>query len=241
MTLAATVADRFAADVALSELRFLPPAAAPEKCICVGVNYRMRNAEYKDGSQEAAYPSLFVRFPGSLVGHRVPIIRPRESTQLDYEGEIVLILGKGGRRIPRERALEHIAGVTCGNEGSVRDWLRHAKFNVTQGKNFEASGSMGPWMTTWDELAGTLPLRVQTRVNAELRQDDTTANMTFDFTYLLSYISQFTALKPGDVIFTGTPVGTGARMDPPQYLKIGDQVDVTVAGVGTLSNPVVND
>jgi 2-keto-4-pentenoate hydratase/2-oxohepta-3-ene-1,7-dioic acid hydratase in catechol pathway len=226
-------------EYALSEVALLPPITAPEKIICVGVNYANRNEEYKDGTERPKYPSLFMRTPGSFVGHGVPLVKPRESDQFDYEGEIVLVIGKAGRRIPRERALDHIAGLTLCNEGSVRDWLRHGKFNVTQGKNFDATGSIGPWMVTCGELNPAKPLQLTTRVNGEVRQHDTTENLIFTFADLLAYITTFTTLKPGDMIVTGTPTGAGARFDPPKWLKAGDVVDIEVPGIGLLSNKVV--
>jgi 5-carboxymethyl-2-hydroxymuconate isomerase len=217
------------------------PCRTGEKILCVGVNYGNRNAEYRDGSDQPKYPSLFPRFPGSLAGHREPLLRPPESPQLDYEGEIAIIIGKGGRRIPEATAESHIAGLTIVNEGTIRDWTRHGKFNVTQGKNWDSSGAIGPWIVTADEFAHYDNLRVTTRVNGEVRQDDTTANLLFPFRYLLRYISTWTTLKPGDVISTGTPVGSGARFDPPRYLKPGDTVEVEVSGVGTLQNPVADE
>jgi 2-keto-4-pentenoate hydratase/2-oxohepta-3-ene-1,7-dioic acid hydratase in catechol pathway len=228
-------------DIALAEVRFLPPVPNPEKILCVGVNYGNRNAEYKDGTDQPKYPSLFPRFPGSFVGHRESLLRPPESPQLDYEGEIVIVIGRGGRRIAEDSADRHIFGLTIMNEGTIRDWTRHGKFNVTQGKNWDSSGAIGPWLVTADEFAGFGNLRVTTRVNGELRQDDTTENLLFPFRYLLRYISTWTTLKPGDVISTGTPVGSGARFDPPRYLKPGDRVEVEVSGIGTLSNTIADE
>jgi len=238
---AAEIAARTAPDVALTEVRFLPPVPNAEKILCVGVNYGNRNAEYKDGSDQPKYPSLFPRFPGSLAGHREPLLRPPESPQLDYEGEIAIVIGKGGRRIPEATAQSHIAGLTIMNEGTIRDWTRHGKFNVTQGKNWDSSGAIGPWMVTADEFNDYGNLTVTTRVNGEVRQNDTTANLLFPFRYLLRYISTWTTLKPGDVISTGTPVGSGARFDPPRYLKPGDTVEVEVSGIGTLANTVADE
>jgi len=230
-----------AADFRLDEIEFLPPIPAPGKIVCIGVNYGDRNAEYRDDSGAPAYPSVFMRTPESLVGHGQPILRPPESEQLDYEGEIALVIGTRGRRIPREQALGHVAGFSLMNEGSVRDWLRHAKFNVTQGKNFERSGSFGPWLVPAGELDLEAPLHLTTRVNGELRQDDTTANLIFGFDYLISYLSSFMPLNPGDVIATGTPTGAGARFDPPRYLKQGDVVTVEVSGIGRLENAVEDE
>lgn len=227
--------------VPLGEIRYLPPIPFPEKIICVGVNYANRNEEYKDGSDLPKYPSLFQRTPGSLVGHGEPLIRPRESEQLDYEGEIALIIGKAGRRIPEGDAWSHVAGLTCLNEGTIRDWVRHGKFNVTPGKNFDRSGACGPWMVTRDEFRAGQILEVTTLVNGERRQHDTTENLIFSFGYLLHYISSFTTLVPGDVVSTGTPVGAGARFDPPKWLKPGDVVEVTVPGIGTLRNKVADE
>jgi 5-carboxymethyl-2-hydroxymuconate isomerase len=238
---AAELAAKGKADLALAEVKFLTPIPFPEKILCVGVNYGNRNAEYKDGSDLPKWPSLFPRFPGSFVGHGRNLIRPPESPQLDYEGEIAIIIGKAGRRIPEGDAESHIAGLTCLNEGTIRDWTKHGKFNVTQGKNFDASGAIGPWMVTADEFRGYDNLRVTTRVNGELRQDDTTANLMFPFRYLLSYISIWTTLKAGDVISTGTPIGAGVRFDPPRFLKPGDTVEVEVSGIGTLSNGVADE
>jgi 2-keto-4-pentenoate hydratase/2-oxohepta-3-ene-1,7-dioic acid hydratase in catechol pathway len=233
------VSDGVRADFALREVELLPPLVLPEKILCVGVNYGNRNAEYKDGSEAPKYPSLFFRTPGSFVGHCRSIVRPSVSAQLDYEGEIVLVIGHGGRHIPAGRALEHVAGFTLCNEGSVRDWLRHGKFNVTQGKNFDASGSLGPWMVTADEIDLAKPLHLTTRVNGETRQDDTTANLIFTFADLIAYITTFTTLKPGDLIVTGTPTGAGARFDPPRWLVPGDVVEVEVPEIGILRNEVV--
>ena len=229
------------ADHALRDVTLLPPVRTPEKIFCVGVNYANRNAEYKDNSDEQKYPSLFCRTPNSLVGHEQPIVRPPESPQLDYEGEIVLIIGREGRRIPRERAMEYVAGLTLCNEGTIRDWVRHAKFNTTQGKNFDASGSIGPYLVTADEFDWKTPFELTTRVNGEVRQHDTTANMIFDFPYLLNYISTFATLKPGDIIVTGTPTGAGARFDPQRWLVPGDTVEVEVPGIGLLRNQVIDE
>jgi 2-keto-4-pentenoate hydratase/2-oxohepta-3-ene-1,7-dioic acid hydratase in catechol pathway len=229
-----------APELALDELLFEPCLPEPQKIICVGVNYQNRNEEYRDGSELPKYPSLFLRSPASFTGHDCPLVRPLESFQLDYEGELVLVIGTGGRRIPRERALAHVGGITLMNEGTIRDWVRHAKFNVTQGKNFDRTGSVGPWIVTSDEIGTFDGMAVQTRVNDELRQDDTTDNMIFDFAYLIEYISSFTTLLPGDMISTGTPPGAGARFDPPKFLKPGDVVEVSSPQIGTLRNGVID-
>jgi 2-keto-4-pentenoate hydratase/2-oxohepta-3-ene-1,7-dioic acid hydratase in catechol pathway len=228
-------------DHPLGAVTWLPPIPAPEKIICIGVNYPDRNAEYKDGQDAPKYPSMFMRTPRSFVGHNTPLVRPRASPQLDYEGEVVLVIGKLGRHIKESAALDHIAALTLCNEGSIRDWLRHAKFNVTQGKNFDASGSLGPWLVPYTSEAQIADIRLTTRVNGELRQDDRTRRLIFPFRYLISYISTFTTLVPGDVIVTGTPTGAGARFDPPRYLKPGDIVEVEAEGIGLLRNGVIDE
>ncbi len=228
-------------DHKLSDVEFLPPVPGTEKILCVGINYPERNAEYKDGREKPKYPNLFVRFPGSVVGHEHPILRPKASEQFDYEGEIVIVIGKEGRNIPREKALSHVFGLTLGNEGSVRDWLRHGTLNVTQGKNFDNSGSIGPWIVTSDSLDPGADLHLMTRVNGVLRQDDRTSRLTWDFAELIRYISMFTTLKPGDLLFTGTPTGAGGHQKPPQWLVPGDVVEVEVPQIGVLSNTVADE
>ena len=184
---------------------------------------------------------MFVRFPESFTGHDRDLIRPPESEQLDYEGEIVVVIGAAGRRIPVERARDHIAGLSLGNEGTIRDWVRHAKFNVTQGKNWESSGSIGPWLVPIDEFGDLEQLHLTTAVNGELRQDDTPATMKYPIEYQIHYLSTFVTLQPGDVIFSGTPTGAGARFDPPRWLEPGDVVEVTVPEIGTLSNTIADE
>jgi 2-keto-4-pentenoate hydratase/2-oxohepta-3-ene-1,7-dioic acid hydratase in catechol pathway len=230
-----------AKDYSLSAVQLLPPVVAPEKIWCIGVNYADRNAEYKDGADTPSYPSLFTRAPGSLVGHDTPIERPRISERLDYEGEIALVIGQGGRHIKRADAFAHVFGATLCNEGAVRDWMRHGKFNVTQGKNFDRSGSLGPWIVTADELDFATPFTVTTRVNGEVRQHDTTERLMFPFDYLIEYLSTFATLVPGDVIVTGTPTGSGQFFDPPKWLKPGDVVEIEVPGIGVLRNGVVDE
>ncbi len=225
-------------DFALAEVELLPPVVAPEKILCIGINYANRNADFGD-PDIPKYPSMFFRAPGSLVAHGKPLIRPKVSEQFDYEGEIALVIGREGRRIPRERALDHVAGITLCNEGTVRDWLRHGKFNVTQGKNFDASGSIGPWIATDVDL--TQPLHLTVKVNDEVTQDDTTASMIFGFAHLIAYVTTFMTLKPGDILVTGTPVKKGPRTDPPRWLKPGDVVELTVPEIGTLRNAVADE
>jgi 2-keto-4-pentenoate hydratase/2-oxohepta-3-ene-1,7-dioic acid hydratase in catechol pathway len=229
------------ADYTVSDIRYGIPIPSPEKIICVGVNYPDRNAEYKDGQEAPPNPSLFVRFPRSLVGHEEPIMRPPESPQLDYEGEIAIVIGKGGRRIREADALGHVAALTLANEGTIRDWVRHAKFNVTQGKNFDRSGSMGPWLVPFTDEAQLADIRLETRVNGETRQTDRTGRMIFSFRKIIAYVSTFTTLVAGDIILTGTPTGAGARLDPPVWLKPGDVVEVEAEGIGILRNRVEDE
>ncbi|MEA2731136.1 MAG: hypothetical protein QOF70_5611 [Acetobacteraceae bacterium] len=229
------------ADLDVSAIAYDIPVPSPDKLICVGVNYPDRNEEYKDGQAAPGNPSLFLRFARSFVGHGEKLIRPPESVQFDYEGEVVIVIGKEGRRIPQSDALGHVAALALCNEGTLRDWVRHAKFNVTQGKNFDASGSIGPWLIPYQEEAQIADIALQTRVNGEVRQKDRTGRMLFPFRKLINYISTFTTLVPGDVIVTGTPTGAGARFDPPIWLKPGDVVEVEAEGIGTLRNVVADE
>jgi len=224
-----------------TDVTFAIPVPRPEKIICVGVNFPDRNAEYKDGKAAPDKPSLFPRFARSFVGHEVPLTRPKVSEQLDYEGEIAVVIGTGGRHIPRERAYDHIAALSLCNEGTIRDWVRHAKFNVTQGKNFDGTGAIGPWLVPFTDRAQLEDVRLSTRVNGELRQEDRTGRMIFPIPFQIAYISTFTTLVPGDIIITGTPTGAGARFDPPIFLKPGDVVEVEAEGIGLLRNGVVDE
>ena len=238
---AGALAELYAADgasVALADVTLTAPLLSPGKIICVGVNFPDRNAEYKDGQSAPANPSLFIRFPGSFVGHGDDLRRPPESEQLDYEGEIAIVIGTGGRRIEAANAWDHIAAVTLCNEGTIRDWVRHAKFNVTQGKNFEKSAAMGPGLLAFTGPDMLADIELTTRVNGEIRQQDRTSRMIFSFTDIIAYVSTFTPLKPGDVLVCGTPTGAGARFDPPKWLKPGDIVEISADGLGTLSNGV---
>jgi len=228
-------------DRSMNEITFMPPIRQPNKIWCIGVNYAQRNEEYKDGSDTPQYPSLFCRASTSFAGHNCAIERPRVSEQFDYEGEIALIVGRKGRHISRDRAHEYIFGLTLCNEGSVRDWLRHGKFNVTQGKNFDRSGSIGPWVVTSDEISIFEPLELTTRVNGEVRQRESTERMIFPFDFLIAYLSTFATLLPGDVIVTGTPTGAGVRFDPPRWLRPGDRVEVEVPQIGVLRNIVEDE
>ncbi|MGK0276134.1 MAG: 2-keto-4-pentenoate hydratase/2-oxohepta-3-ene-1,7-dioic acid hydratase in catechol pathway [Ilumatobacter sp.] len=235
---ARTIAESATPTLSLGDVTFDRTLPSPGKIFCIGVNYGGRNAEYKDGQDSPDKPSVFVRFPSSFTGHEQPLVRPPESPQLDYEGEIVAVIGTGGRRIKRQDARQHIAGLALGNEGTIRDWVRHAKFNVTQGKNWDSSGAIGPWMVTLDEIGDFENLHLTTHVNGELRQDDTPATMAYPIEYQIEYLSTFCTLEPGDIIFTGTPTGAGARFDPPKFLVPGDTIEVHVPELGTLRNGV---
>lgn len=230
-----------AVDYPLASLTLDIPIPSPEKIICVGVNFPDRNEEYKDGQTAPSNPSLFIRFPRSFTGHDQPLIRPPESPQLDYEGEIVIVIGKEGRRIAESDALSHIAALSLCNEGTLRDWVRHAKFNVTQGKNFDASGSIGPWIVPYTDETQLADIKLETRVNGEVRQSDRTSRMIFSFRKIINYVSTFTTLVPGDVIVCGTPTGAGARFDPPIWLKPGDIVEVEADGIGLLRNTIADE
>lgn len=228
-------------EIGLTETTFEIPIPKPEKILCVGVNFPDRNAEYKDGKDNPPYMSLFPRFARSFTGHNQPLIRPPESPQLDYEGEVTIVIGKGGRRIAERDALSHIAALTLCNEGTIRDWVRHAKFNVTQGKNWDRSGAIGPWIVPYVDESQLADIGLQTRVNGEVRQSDRTSRMMFGFRQIIAYISTFTTLVAGDVIVCGTPTGAGARFDPPIWLKPGDVVEVEADGIGILRNTVADE
>src|SRR5262245_17671979 len=232
---------RGSADFPLSEVEFAAPIPGGEKILCIGVNYANRDAELTQagGNEGAKYPSMFFKPPNSLVGHNAPILRPPESEQLEYEGEIGLVIGTTGRRIPKERAFDHVAGITMANEGTIRDWIRHGRFNVTQGKSCDATGSIGPWMTTEVDLHK--PLHITCKINGEVTQDDTTDSMIFKFVDILSYVSTFMTLKPGDIIATGTPIKKGQKPDERKWLKAGDAFEMTVPEIGTLKNVVQDE
>ena len=231
------VRDKFITHDEITYEAVLPNAP---RILCVGVNFPDRNAEYKDGSSQPHYMSLFPRFASGFTGHERPLIRPPENHTLDYEGEVAIVIGKAGRRISQDDAYEHIAALTICNDGTIRDWARHAKFNVTQGKNWDRSGAMGPWLVPFTQDAQLDGARIVTRVNGDVRQNDVLSNMIFPIRRIVEYISTFMTLQPGDVIVTGTPTGAGARFDPPRYLAPGDIVEVEVNGIGTLRN-TVND
>ncbi len=222
-------------DVGLSEVELLPPLLAPEKILCIGINYANRGQDY-NVTNNPKYPSMFYRAPNSLVGSGQKLVRPKISEQLDYEGEIAIIIGRDCKHVPKERALGLIAGFTLCNEGTIRDWTRHGQFNVTQGKNFDATGSIGPWIET--DIDPSKPLHVIARKNGEVTQDDTTASMIFSFADIIAYTTSFMTLKAGDVICTGTPIKKGPKSDPPIWLKPGDTIEVECPSIGVLRNSV---
>lgn len=220
----------------VGEVGWLPPIGPAAKVVCVGLNFATHATEV--ARDTPAHPTLFPRFPDAFVGAGRPVVRPFDAQALDWEGEAALVIGTDARRVPIGTAMAHVAGFTCMAENSERDWQSHSS-QVTAGKNWHASGSAGPWITTADELS--FPLRVTTRLNGEIAQDDTTDHLTFAFAQLVSYISTFTPLRPGDVIATGTPAGVGVRRTPPRFLRPGDVLTVEVSGVGVLRNTVVDE
>jgi len=235
---AKAASDGVRPDVRLADVELLPPLPAPEKILCIGINYANRGADY-NVTNNPKYPSMFYRAPNSLVGSGQNLVRPKISEQLDYEGEIAIVIGRDCKHVAKERALETIAGVTLANEGTLRDWTRHGQFNVTQGKNFDASGGIGPWIDTGIDPGK--PLHLVTRKNGEVIQDDTTASMIFSFADIIAYTTSFMTLKAGDIICTGTPVKKTAKADPPVWLKPGDVIEVECPDIGVLRNSVVDE
>jgi 2-keto-4-pentenoate hydratase/2-oxohepta-3-ene-1,7-dioic acid hydratase in catechol pathway len=233
---AKAASDGVRPDVRLSEVELLPPLLAPEKILCIGINYANRGQDY-NVTNNPKYPSMFYRAPNSMVGSGQNLVRPKISEQLDYEGEFAIVIGRECKHVAKDKALETIAGVTLANEGTIRDWTRHGQFNVTQGKNFDATGGIGPWIET--DLDLTQPLHLVVRKNGEVTQDDTTASMIFSFTDIIAYTTSFMTLKAGDVICTGTPIKKGAKADPPVWLKPGDTIEVECPDIGALCNSVV--
>jgi 2-keto-4-pentenoate hydratase/2-oxohepta-3-ene-1,7-dioic acid hydratase in catechol pathway len=225
-------------DVSVSDVELLPPLLAPEKILCIGINYANRGQDY-NVTNNPKYPSMFYRAPNSLVGSGQKLVRPKISEQLDYEGEIAMIIGRECKHVPKERALGMIAGLTLCNEGTIRDWTRHGQFNVTQGKNFDATGGIGPWIET--DIDPGKPLHLIVRKNGEVTQDDTTASMIFSFADIIAYVTSFMTLKAGDIICTGTPIKKGPKADPPIWLKPGDTIEVECPDIGVLRNSVVDE
>lgn len=238
--LEANILDRLDAgeSFALSELVLLPPIPNPSKILCVGLNYEAHRKE--TGRAEAAFPAIFTRFADTLVAHRAPLVRPKASTDFDYEGELAVVIGKGGRAIPKDAALAHVAGYACFNDASVRDWQRHNS-QFTPGKNFPGTGSFGPWLVTPEEVGELATRRVVTRLNGETVQNQGMSEMIWSVPEIIAYLSTFTPLAVGDVIATGTPGGVGSRREPPLWMKAGDTVCVDIEGVGLLVNHIVDE
>lgn len=222
-----------AADLRFDEIAFLPVIDNPGKILCVGMNYAEKRKEF---DQHNPAPTLFVRFADSQTGHNAPVVKPRHSCEFDYEGELAVIIGKGGENIARETALSHVAGYSCYMDGSARDW-QHSWF--TAGKNWRQTGAFGPWMTTADEIPDPHTLAIRTWLNGRMVQDDTTASMIHKVAELIEYISTFTSLTPGDVIITGSPGGVGKKRTPPLFMKAGDRIEVEIEKIGHLSNVIV--
>jgi 2-keto-4-pentenoate hydratase/2-oxohepta-3-ene-1,7-dioic acid hydratase in catechol pathway len=228
-----------AARYPISSVKAALPIARPPKLICVGLNYALHAKE--GGHAIPTYPSFFLRVPTSLTPPGAPVIRPKCSIQLDYECELTIVIGKGGRHIPEEKALDHVFGYTCFNDVSVRDFQRKTT-QWTPGKNFDSTGPLGPWVVTPDELPpGASGLRIQTRVNGEVMQDSNTSDMIFSTARIIATLSEFMTLEPGDIIATGTPSGVAHARRPPTWMKAGDTVEVEVERIGVLSNPIVDE
>jgi 2-keto-4-pentenoate hydratase/2-oxohepta-3-ene-1,7-dioic acid hydratase in catechol pathway len=231
---AATSAPR----IPQADIAWLPVIPDPAKILCIGLNYETHRQE--TGRAEAEYPAVFTRYPDSQLGHRGDIVRPQVSERLDYEGELAVIIGKPGRYISEADAMDHIAGYSCYNDGSVRDWQRHTH-QFAPGKNFPLTGAFGPWLVTTDEVGDPARLTITTRVNEAVVQQAGIDQMIFPIARLIAYCSSFTPLAPGDVIATGTPGGVGDKRVPPLYLQPGDRVEVEIGGVGTLINGVTGE
>ena len=233
-TAAQTLAQAPVIDV--SAVTLLPPLANPEKIICVGLNYRDHSAE--SGFKQPDFPTLFGRFNSSLIGHGAPLLRPPQSEQFDYEGELVAVIGKTARDVSEENALDHVMGYSIFNDGSLRDYQFKAP-QWTPGKNFDDTGAFGPWLVTADELPkGCEGLKLETRLNGQVVQSASTSDMVFPVAKLVAIISSFLTLKPGDVIVTGTPSGVGMARKPQLWMKPGDVCEIEIENIGVLSNPV---
>jgi 2-keto-4-pentenoate hydratase/2-oxohepta-3-ene-1,7-dioic acid hydratase in catechol pathway len=230
------LAKNAAPDHKLADVKCLPVIPDPRKILCAGINYRSHAAEV--GRELPRQPSMFVRFTDTLVGHDGEMIRPRRSDNFDFEGEFTAVIGKGGRDIPMERALDHIAGYTCFVDGSVRDYQ---KFSVTSGKNWPATGPLGPWLVTTDEVPDPARLTLTTRLNGQQVQHSGTDQMIYSMAQIVAFCSQFTPLSPGDVIATGTPEGVGHGRKPPLWMKPGDVLEVEISGIGVLRTRVVDE
>ena len=225
-------------DYAWSDITLLPVIPAPARIICVGLNYRAHLAE--TGRPDTERPTIFLRLASSQIAHRAPMIRPSESDKLDYEGELAVIIGKGGRRIAEADALAHVAGYSCYNDGTIRDWQKHTS-QWAPGKNFSGTGAFGPWMIPAADLPPREQCALVTRLNGQEVQRATLSQMIFSIEELIAYASVFTDLEPGDVIVSGTPGGVGDKREPPLYMCVGDEVSVEIDGIGTLVNPVEDE
>lgn len=223
-----------APDLAVAGLGFRCTIPDPDKIVCVGLNYKSHVAEV--GRTLPPHPSIFVKLPEALAAHGEPLLRPRVSDNFDFEGELALVIGKAGRHIPAARAFDHVAGYTCFNDGSIRDFQKHS---VTAGKNFHASGAMGPWLVTADEIADPGRLTLETRLNGQVVQHASTDSLIYSIPTIIAYVSAIMPLVPGDVIATGTPEGVGAGRTPPLWMQPGDEIEVEIAGIGTLRNPIM--
>ena len=223
----------------LEQIDMLPPLSASAKIVCIGLNYAAHTEE--GGFAPQTYPAVFTRFNSSLIGHRAPLLRPRVSDKLDYEGELVAVIGRGGRYIAKDAALSHVLAYSVFNDGSIRDYqMKTAQWTV--GKNFDGTGAFGPYLVTADELpSGATGLRLQTRLNGQVVQDATTSDLIFDVATLVSTLSEAFTLQRGDIIVTGTPSGVGFARNPPLYMKAGDVCEIEIEGVGKLVNPVVDE
>ena len=224
--------------VPLDAVELLPVIPNPGKILCVGLNYATHVKE--TGREQKAHPAIFTRWADTLVASGAPILRPVESDRLDYEGELAIVIGKGGRRIPKAEALAHVAGYSIFNDASVRDWQRH-NIQFIPGKNWPGTGAFGPALVTPDEIADIASQRVQTRLNGQLVQDQPISDLIWDIATVIEYCSTFTPLAPGDVIATGTPGGVGDKREPALYMQSGDTVTVSIGDIGTLTNPIIDD
>ena len=221
-----------------SDITWLPVIPNPDRILCVGLNYQDHVVE--TGRDNTEQPAIFIRLPESQVGHKQPILRPRESKNLDFEAEIAVIIGKAGRRISQQNSWSHIAGYACYNDGSVRDWQRHT-IQWTAGKNFASTGAFGPWMVTADEIPPGTKMTLTCRLNGQQMQHANTEQMIFKIPKIIEYVSSWTTLAPGDVLVTGTPGGVGARRNPPVWMKPGDKVEIEIDKVGVLENTIADD
>lgn len=231
-----TLADLSAGDtLSIADVTLLPVITDPGKILCVGHNYESHRQE--TGRAKVTNPSIFTRFADTLVAHDQPILLPSVSTDLDYEAELAIVIGKGGRAIPAEQALDHVAGYACFNDASVRDWQWHTT-QFTPGKNFPGTGAFGPWLVTPDEAGDLSDVHVISRLNGQVMQDQPVRDMIFSIPTIIAYVSTFTPLSPGDVIATGTPGGVGAKRQPPVWMKPGDTIEVEIGHIGTLRNTI---